>query len=183
VANRGIKLRDVYARLPKFFCRKFDCLPLLIGHVRGALSRLNVTARDLQFDLHEALVSGMTYNGVGLRLQRCQLGPQGLATCDVAVDNNSLTEEPGTDGSERASVVAVLSALDKNSILTTNSVYKFALKLPDQPAATSYTISPCVWPVPPNTQTIRVAIRDNSGRIGMIDLDTSHVKELIARHK
>jgi hypothetical protein len=62
----------------------------------------------------------MTYNGVGLRLRRCQLGPQGLATCDVAVDNNSLMEEPGPDGSERASVVAVLSALDKNSILIVN---------------------------------------------------------------
>ena len=94
-----------------------------------------VRAKDLQFDLHEALVSGMTYNGVGLRLRRCQLGPQGLATCDVAVDNNSLMEEPGPDGSERASVVAVLSALDKNSILIANSVYKLALKLPDQPAA------------------------------------------------
>jgi hypothetical protein len=46
-----------------------------------------VTAKDLQFDLHEALVSGMTYNGVGLRLRRCQLGPQGLATYGVAVDN------------------------------------------------------------------------------------------------
>jgi VWFA-related protein len=151
------------------------------GYYPTPPDQTTVTAKDLQFDLHEALVSGMTYNGVGLRLQRCQLGPQGLATCDVAVDNNSLMEEPGPDGSERASVVAVLSALDKNSILIANSVYKFALNLPDQPAATSYTNLPLRLAVPPNTQTIRVAIRDISGRIGTTDLDSSHVKELIAQ--
>jgi VWFA-related protein len=153
------------------------------GYYPTPPDQTTVTATDLQFDLHEALVSGMTYSGVGLRLQRCQLSPQGLATCDVAVDNNSLMEEPGPDGSERASVVAVLSALDKNSILIANSVYKFALQLPGQPAATSYTNLPLRLQVPPNTQTIRVAVRDISGRIGTIDLDSSHVKELIARHK
>jgi VWFA-related protein len=140
-----------------------------------------VTAKDLQFDLHEALVSGMTYNGVGLRLQRCQLGPRGVATCDVAVDNNSLMEEPGPDDSERASIVAVLSALDKNSVLIANSVYKFALKLPSQPAATSYTNLPLRLAVPPNAKTIRVAVRDITGRIGTTDLDPSQVKGLIAQ--
>jgi hypothetical protein len=142
-----------------------------------------VTAKDLQFDLHEALVSGMTYNGVGLRLQRCQLGPQGVATCEVAVDNNSLVEEPGPDNSERASIVAVLSALDKNSVLIANSVYKFALKLPSQPAATSYTNLPLRLAIPPNAKTIRVAVRDITGRIGTTDLDPSQVKGLIAQHR
>jgi VWFA-related protein len=142
-----------------------------------------MTARDLQFDLHEALVSGMTYSGVGLRLDRCQLGAQGVATCQVAVDNNSLTEEPGVDGSERASIVAVLSALDKNSVLVANSVFKFALKLPQQPAATSYTNLPLRLVIPPNAKTVRVAVRDINGRIGTADLNPSQVKNLIAPHR
>jgi VWFA-related protein len=153
------------------------------GYYPAPPDQTTVTAKDLQFDLREALVTGMTYNGIGLRLERCQLNPQGLAACDVAVDNNSLTEEPGPDGSERASVVAVLSALDKNSTLIANSVFKFALKLPGQPATVSYTNLPLHLAVPPNTKTIRVAIRDISGRIGTTDLDPSNIKGLIAQHK
>jgi hypothetical protein len=153
------------------------------GYYPAQPEQNTVTADDLRFDLHEALVSGMTYNGVGLQLHRCHLGPQGIATCEVAVDNNSLVEEPGPDDSQHASIVAVLSALDKNSVLIANSVYKFALKLPGQPAAMSYTNLPLRLAVPPNAKTIRVAIRDISGRIGTTDLDPSQVKELIAQHK
>jgi VWFA-related protein len=142
-----------------------------------------ITAKDLQFDLHEAVVSGMTYNGVGVRLQRCQLGTQGVATCEVTVDNNSLAEEPGPGDSEQTSIVAVISALDKNSVLIANNVYKFTLKLPDHPVATSYTNLPMRLTMPPNTKTLRVAVRDISGRIGTTDFDPSQVRELITPHK
>lgn len=131
---------------------------------------------DLKFDLHEALVSGMTYNGVGLRVQHCQLSPQAIATCQIAVDNYSLTELPGPDDTQRASIVAVIAALDKNSKLITNNVSHFMLKLPDQPAAVSYTQLPLHLAVPPNTQTLRIAIRDVSGRIGTTELAPSEIK-------
>jgi len=151
------------------------------GYYPSPPDQTTVAAKDLQFDLHEALVSGMTYNGIGVRLQRCQPGPQGISTCEVEVDNNSLVEEPGPDDSERASIVAVFSALDKNSVLIANSVYKFTLKLPDQPAATSYTNLPLRLAVPRNAKTVRVAVRDISGRIGTADLDPSHVRDLLAQ--
>ncbi len=105
------------------------------GYYPARLTQTAVAAKDLQFDLHEALVSGMTYNGVG------------------------------------------------NSVLIANSVYKFALKLPAQPAATSYTNLPLHLAVPPNAKTVRVAVRDISGRIGTADLDPSQVKRLIAQHR
>jgi hypothetical protein len=140
-------------------------------------------ARDSQSDLREALVSGMTYNGVGLRLEGCQLGAQGIATCDVAVEKNSLMDEPGPDNSERAYLVAVMSALDKNSVLIANRVYKFTLKLPSQPVATSYTNLPLRLSIPPNAKTVRVAVRNTSGRIGTADLDPSQIKSLVAQHK
>jgi VWFA-related protein len=142
-----------------------------------------VAAKDLHFDLHEALVSGMAYNGVGVRVQRCQLGPQGLTTCEAAVDNNSLTDERGPDSSEQATIVAVVAALDKNSVLIANSLYKFVLKLPNQPAATSYTNLPLRLAIPPNTRTVRVAVRDITGRIGTADLDSSQIKSLIAQRR
>lgn len=153
------------------------------GYYPTPPDQTTVTDRDQQFDLHEALVSGLAYNEVGLRLRRCQLSAQDVATCNVAVDNNSLVEEPCPDGSRCASIVAVFSALDKNSALIANSVYKFTLKLPDQPAATSYTNVPLHLAVPSNAKTIRIAVRDTSGRIGTTDLDPSLVKGLIAQHK
>jgi VWFA-related protein len=153
------------------------------GYYPTQPNQTTVEAKDLQFDLHEALVSGMAYNGVGIRLQRCQLGPQGKTTCDVAVDNNSLTDEAGPGNSEQASIVAVLSALDKNSVLIANSVYTFALKLPTQPAATSYTNLPLRLAIPPNARTVRVAVRDISGRIGTADLDPSQIKSLVAQRR
>jgi len=154
-----------------------------LGYYPAHPDETTITAKDLQFDLHEALVSGMTYDGVGLRLQRCQLGPQGIATCEVAVDNNSLTDEPGPDNSEQASIVAVLSALDKHSVLIANKVYQFGLKLPTQPASTSYTNLPLRLAIPPNARTIRVAVRDISGRIGTADLDPSQIKSLVAQRR
>jgi hypothetical protein len=153
------------------------------GYYPAQPDQTTVTAKDLQFDLHEALVSGMTYDGVGVRLQRCQLGPQGISTCEAAVDNNSLTDEPGPDSSEQASIVVVVSALDKNSVLIANSLYKFVLKLPNQPAATSYTNLPLHLAIPPNAKTVRVAVRDISGRIGTADLDPSQIKSLIAQRR
>ena len=153
------------------------------GYYPAQQDETTITAKDLQFDLHEALVSGMAYNGVGLRLQHCQLNPQGVAACDVAVDNNSLAEESGHDESRRASIVAVLSALDKNSVMIANRVYKFALKLPDQPAAASYTNLPLQLAIPPNAKTVRVAVRDITGRIGTTDLDPSEVERLIAQRR
>jgi hypothetical protein len=95
-------------------------------------------------------------------------------------------EEPGPDGSERASVVAVLSALDKNSILIVNSVYKLALKLPTSLLLRAIPISPASGG-PIQYADHRVAIRDNSGRLGRpnsirhtsrnLSLDTSKPKE------
>lgn len=153
------------------------------GYYPAPPEQTTVTAKDLQFDLHEALVSGMSYNGVGLRLDRCQLDAQGVTTCEIAVDNHSLTEESGPDDSPRASIVAVLSAFDKNSILVANSVYKFGLKLPNQSAATSYTNLSLQLAIPPNARTIRVAIRDVSGRIGTVDLNPSQVKTLLTQRR
>ena len=130
----------------------------------------SITAKELQFSLREALVSGMTYNGVGLRVQRCQWETKAQTACEVAVDNNSLTEEPGPNGTQRASIVAVFAALDKNSVLIANSVSRFTLSLPSLPAALSYTRVPLHLLVPQNTKTVRIAVRDSSGRIGTTEL-------------
>ena len=140
-----------------------------------------LSAKDLQFGLHEAIVSGMVYNGVGLRLEHCQLDANRISTsCNAIVDNGSLTSVSGSGDSQRTSIVAVISALDSKSVLVANKVYKFGLNIPDQPAQNSFTNIPLHITIPPNAKIVRVAIRDISGRIGTADLDPSLVKGLIA---
>jgi hypothetical protein len=62
-----------------------------------------------------------------------------------------------------------------------NRLYKFVSKLPNQPAATSYTNLPLRLAFPPNTSTVRVAVRDITARIGTADFDPLQIKSLIAQ--
>jgi hypothetical protein len=68
-------------------------------------------------------------------------------------------------------------------VLIANSVYKFALKLPGNPAATSYTNLPLRLAIPSNAKAVRVAVRDISGRIGTADLDPSQIKGFVAQQR
>ena len=152
------------------------------GYYPASQTPNTLSAKDLQFGLHEAIVSGMVYNGVGLRLEHCQLDANQISTsCNAMVDNHSLTGVSGPGDSQRASIVAVISALDSKFVLLANKVYRFDLKnVPDQAAQNSFTNISLHITIPPNAQVVRVAIRDTSGRIGTADLDPSLVKGLIA---
>jgi hypothetical protein len=151
------------------------------GYYPASQTPNTLGAKDLEFGLHEAIVSGMVYNGVGLRLEHCQLDANQISTsCNAIVDNGSLTSVSGPGDSQHASMVAVIAALDSKSVLVANKVYKFGLNVPDQSAQNSFTNIPLHITIPPNAKVVRVAIRDISGRIGTADLDPSLVKGLIA---
>jgi VWFA-related protein len=138
-----------------------------------------VTAKELTFDLHEALVTGMVYNGVGMRFERCDADQNhGGATCNVLVDNQSLTLKPGPDDSERGAIVAVISALDSKSVILANKIYHVAIKVPAQSTQNSFTRVPLRLAIPAKAQMLRIAVRDSSGRIGTVDLDQEQVKKL-----
>jgi len=135
--------------------------------------KLLASKSDLQFDLHEAAVTGMKYSGVGVRFQSCHREanrPQRGVACTVAVDDTSLALDTDLDGlHHRASLVAVLSGLDKRSVLLTNTVSKLGLKLPAAIVPGDFTIFPLRTDLPKQATTIRVVIRDSSGRIGTAD--------------
>lgn len=140
--------------------------------------------KDLHFDLHEALVTGMTYTGVGMRVEGCQLDANRItATCTVWVDNNSLTFAAGSDDrSDRSTVVAAIAALDAKSVLLSNKVTRVQLGIAKDLAnekELGLTKLRLHVVVPPTARAVRIAIRDSSGRIGVASVDPAVVHKLI----
>jgi VWFA-related protein len=139
--------------------------------------------KDLKFDLHEALVTGMTYTGVGLHIESCRLdGNHITSTCVVSVDNNSLSFASAPDDSfERTNLVAAIAALDAKSLLLSNKVMKFQLGIPSNLANQKELGSTKLHlqiVVPPAAKAVRIAVRDTSGRIGVASVDPLVVRKL-----
>lgn len=139
--------------------------------------------KDLHFDLHEALVTGMTYTGVGMRIEGCQLdGNHITATCSVMVDNDSLSFGPGPDETtERSTLVTAIAALDAKSQLLSNKVTRVQLGIPMKIAGQKelgWTRVQLHILVPPQAKAVRIALRDASGRIGVTSIDPALVHKL-----
>lgn len=146
-----------------------------------------VNTQTLRFDLREALTTGMGYTGVGLRLAGCQLdGNRIITTCDLFVDNNTISFGTASEGALlRAGVLAAMAALDQHSILISNHVYNLGLGLRISPAMMNQqdlgsTKIQVRLAIPPNTKFVRIAVRDASGRIGTADLDPATIPGLVA---
>jgi VWFA-related protein len=151
------------------------------GYYPSSPSRDSPTPNDLKFDLHEAVVTGMDYNGVGLRLVGCQLeATRILTTCTVLVDDDSLTLSPASDGSKHTSIVAIISALDHKSVLLANRVFDLGLMVPTQPRGNSFTRLQLQLALPQKTEAVRLVVRDISGRIGTVNLDPTKVSQLVS---
>jgi hypothetical protein len=137
-------------------------------------------AKDLQFDLREAVVTGMDYNGVGLRLDGCQMdSSHAVVTCSILVDNNTLTFLPLPDGSWHSTIIAVISALDPKSVLLANRVLSMELGTGNHRPDNSFTKIQLRLGLPTNTSTIRIVVRDESGRLGTVDLNPAQFKQLV----
>jgi hypothetical protein len=144
------------------------------GFYPVAADDTSVSSKDLQFDLYEASVTGMAYTGVGVRLDSCTATRYpAQATCNVTLDNDSLTFNSGPNGS-RAKITAVISAVSSKEALLTNKVSEMEVGVPSagQPSrGLGVTKFPLHLAIPPPAKSIRVVIRDSSGRIGTADLD------------
>jgi VWFA-related protein len=134
-----------------------------------------LTSKDLQFDLYEASVTGMAYTGLGVRLDSCTATRYPApATCNVIVDNDSLTFNTGPGGEQRAKITAVISAISPKEALITNKVSEMEVGVPslERPSGgLGVTKFPLHLAIPHTAKSIRVVVRDSSGRIGTADLD------------
>lgn len=144
-----------------------------------------LASKDLQFDLYEASVTGMAYTGVGVRLDGCTATRYpSFATCNVTVDNNSLTFNAGSSESSSAKITAVISAISSKEVLLTNKVSEMEIGITSaaQPSGgRGFTKIPLHLAIPPAAKSIRVVVRDSSGRIGTSDLDAHNLSGTLSK--
>ncbi len=153
------------------------------GYYPTEISQAAPNERDLRFDLHEAAVSRMPYNSIGVAIRSCGFqADTKTVTCEVIVYNHSLTATDAENGEEHASIVSVFGALDQSAVLLGNSVSAVSFKLPSNPGANSYSLLRVHLTVPSRTASLRVVVRDIDGRIGTADLNSAMFAQINAAH-
>ncbi len=140
--------------------------------------------QELAFDLYEASITGMQYTGLGLHVESCERDPNTIGTtCSIVVDTGSLTFSPAAKGNEQTTLIAVLSSLNAKGKLVNDTVERLTLAIPEEQMArvdTGFSKLHLHTIVPDGTKTVRVVLRDASGRIGTADVDSAAVPKLIA---
>ena len=138
--------------------------------------------KALRFDLFEAAVTGMAYTGVGLHVESCARDATGMASCVVSVDTGSLTFTPYSQTEERTTVVAVIAALNAKGKLVNDAITRLTIAIPETQMASvaqGATKLRVHTVLPPVTKSVRVVVRDASGRIGTADVPADLVPQLV----
>jgi VWFA-related protein len=139
--------------------------------------------RELGFDMLQAALSGMQYNGVGIQLgDRNWDEKSGKLVVKVRVDTSTLSFEPAPGGDEKTTFFVSMAALDeKGKVLTFKSVSP-TVSIPaiqTSQIPTGHTTVSAVLTLPQRTRAVRVIVRDSSGRIGTADFDAAYIAGLI----
>jgi VWFA-related protein len=143
------------------------------------------TKKELGFDLRQAVVSGMQYNGVGLHVGEKNWDAK-LEKLDVkvSVDTGSLSYENAGNGAQQATFFVTMAALDEKGKILNFETVSPKIEIPAAQTAqipSGHITVPAVLLVPAGTKAVRVVVRDNSGRIGTADLDVAYVAGLSHR--
>ena len=143
---------------------------------------LQPSDRELGWDMLQAAVSVMEYNGVGLRLgDRSWDDRTGTLEVKVHVDTDSLSFDPTGNGSERATFFVSIAALDdKGKVLGFKTVSPTVEIPADQVSQipNGHTTVPVVLALPQRAKSVRVIVRDSSGRIGTANFDAAFIAGL-----
>lgn len=146
-----------------------------------------VSSRELRFDLFEAMVTGMEYASVGVRIDGCKVRQDRSETiCDVLVDNETLSPVAEAEDFARGEVTTVIAALDSRYVPLANRVSQLLLILPHADMETKNfgtTRLQLHLAIPPGTKSIRIVVRDVSGRIGTADVNPQQIQALITRKR
>jgi VWFA-related protein len=140
----------------------------------------NPDAKTLGADLHEAAVSGIHYSGLGVQISSCERHSTGLL-CHVKVDLANLRGERSSNGDYRVSVVAVFVALNKQGKIATFKAERITELIPasdKRPLNVGSIDLPLEIEVLSPSQSARVVVRDNAGRIGTADLSEEQLEPL-----
>lgn len=138
--------------------------------------------KELRFDLYEAAVTQMRYTGVGLHVLDCARETGSLASaCHVQVDTGSLTFTPFNPSEERTTVIAVVASLNAKGRMIKDSVSRLTIAIPEEQMTRvkqGFNQMRLRTVVPEGTASIRVIVRDASGRIGTTDVPAAIIPKL-----
>ena len=140
--------------------------------------------KDLRFDLYEASVTGMQYTGLGVHIDRCARDTgTPSATCIVSVDTGTLSFTDDPSGGERTTIMGVLSSIDAKGKLLNDTITRLTLAIPAAQVnqiSSGFSKLKLQTVVPSGAKSVRVVVRDSSGRIGTADVPSNAVPPLVA---
>ena len=138
--------------------------------------------KDLRFDLYEAAVTPIQYTGLGLHVLGCSREPSALAaSCRVQVDTGSLTFIPFGGAEERTTLLGVMVSLDAKGKLIGDTVSRLTIAIPDSQVAQigeGFSQLKLRSIIPPDAASVRIVLRDASGRIGTANIPPELVHTL-----
>ncbi len=144
------------------------------GKAQGQ-SSVEPSDRELGFDMLQAAVSGMQYNGVGIQLSDKSWDEKsGKLVVKVRVDTSTLSFDSTASGDERTTDLVQCAG---RNLTRKVLCFKSASPTVEIPASqtgqipTGHTTVAAFLMVPQRAKAVRIIVRDSSGRIGTADLD------------
>jgi VWFA-related protein len=144
------------------------------GYYASGTTQEQASNKELTFDLHEAAISGMDYNGVGLHVASASAS-NGKLKLAVKVDTSSLTFTPEDNGSEVTGFLLVVAAIDEKSKIIAFNIHEPHIEVRGADLSritVAQMLVPAELQLPPSTHAVRVIVRDLSGRIGTANVDS-----------
>jgi len=137
--------------------------------------------KDLGFDLKLAATGAMQYGAVGVRILSTTKQPGKLAI-KFSVEDRSLSWTPRTDGSEAAKVTVLLVSLDKGNEIETSSASTLHIAAKNaQDTVTGHLDTEQDVKLDGKSRSVRLIVRDESGKIGTADVDEQTLAGLATR--
>jgi VWFA-related protein len=139
-----------------------------------------VGTKELGFDLRQAALSGMQYNGVGIHVGEKNWDSRtGTMQVKVSVDTGSLSFETEASGGERTTLLVTMVALDEKGKILNFHTTSPTVEIPGEQAGQiggGHTSVPGTLVVPQRAKGVRVVVRDSSGKIGTAEVDLSGLR-------
>jgi VWFA-related protein len=142
------------------------------------------TNKELSSSLSLVATSDMMFTGVGLRVVKVEAGKTpGTLSVTYQIEDKSLqwTDEP--DGKETAEITAVLADLDAQRKILGSKAYKLKPFLLPAHAGLRFTAEMTArseTTLTPKTASVRLIVRDSSGRIGTASISAEAFADVLA---
>jgi VWFA-related protein len=152
------------------------------GFYESNATRKEPTADELGFDLGQAATGAMIYDGVSARVTSVKAAPAHHAiNVTVQIEDRTLTWSRAETGSTSEFIV-VLAGLDSKHQIVSSNAYKMHPLMAERDSsllATGLLTVQDLADINPKMRSLRVVVRDSSGRIGTADADAGQLARAV----